>query len=268
VTGVGDQLALTVPRRGQGTQHGVEGAREPGDLVVALDLDRVELLGAGDVLGGIGQPAYGTQAVAGDGPAGEGGRDHPCGAVQEEAEAQALQRRLVGVQGLGDDECDPVRRGGDRGHAVVVAAAADRAAGVVAGAPSDGELRCAQDDLALAQALGGDGPPVGGDVPDRRVAGPLDGLRDVALRVRLGVVAGGRVGAPVEGVVEGGEQLVADGEVGGERHQGHGDADRDGGEHDDPAGQRAAVAEPLVEPADGSAHGPAHPRAHGRVTTP
>ena len=53
VAGVRDELALPVPGGRQRGQHRVEGAGQPGDLVVALDLDRVELLGAGDVLGGV-----------------------------------------------------------------------------------------------------------------------------------------------------------------------------------------------------------------------
>ena len=77
VPGVGDELALPVARGGQRGQHRVERARQPGDLVVALDLDRVELLGAGDVLGGVGQPAHRSQAVAGDAPAGQRRGDHP-----------------------------------------------------------------------------------------------------------------------------------------------------------------------------------------------
>ena len=47
---------------------------EAGHLVAALDRDRVELLGAGDLLDGGGQAAYGTQAVAGHRPARPGRR--------------------------------------------------------------------------------------------------------------------------------------------------------------------------------------------------
>ena len=51
-------------RGGQRSEHRVERVRQPGDLVVALDRDRVEPLGARDVLDGGGEPAYRAQAVA------------------------------------------------------------------------------------------------------------------------------------------------------------------------------------------------------------
>ena len=53
VAGVGDQLALPVVRGGERGEHRVERRGQPGDLVVALDRDRVEPLGAGDVLDGV-----------------------------------------------------------------------------------------------------------------------------------------------------------------------------------------------------------------------
>ena len=76
VAGVGDQLALPVARRGERGEHRVERRGQPGDLVVALDRDRVQPLGAGDVLGRGGEPAHRAQAVAGDAPAGQRGGDH------------------------------------------------------------------------------------------------------------------------------------------------------------------------------------------------
>ena len=54
----------------QGREHRVERRGEPGDLVVALDRQRVELLGPGVLLDRRGQPAYRPQPVAGHAPPG------------------------------------------------------------------------------------------------------------------------------------------------------------------------------------------------------
>ena len=53
VRGVGDELALRALRALERLEHGVEGAREPRDLVVAVRLDPArEVARGGDVLGG------------------------------------------------------------------------------------------------------------------------------------------------------------------------------------------------------------------------
>lgn len=63
---VGDELGLAVAGAGQGRGHRVEGARQPGDLVLALDGDPDgEVLGTGDVLDGLGELVYGAQPGTG-----------------------------------------------------------------------------------------------------------------------------------------------------------------------------------------------------------
>ncbi len=81
--GIGDQLGLRGPGLLQAHQHAVEGPPEAGQLVVALRGDAgVELLGAGDVLGGGGERADGPHEPVGHqqrrrrGPDGEQPADH------------------------------------------------------------------------------------------------------------------------------------------------------------------------------------------------
>ena len=124
VAGVGDQPALPVPRRGERGEHLVERRRQPGDLVVALDRDRGQPLGARDVLGGRGEPADRPQPVAGHRPAGHPGGDRSrrcrtAGVTRPELGEHLLLR----LQRLGDDQRQPgLPLDGHGDHPVVDAA--------------------------------------------------------------------------------------------------------------------------------------------------
>ena len=118
VAGVGHQPPLPVPGRRDGGEQLVEGRGEPGDLVVALDRERGEVLGAGDLLDGRGEAAYGPQAVAGHRPAGECRGDHPGDAEEQHHEAQLGQRPLLRLEGLRDHQRLAGRAGRDGDDAV------------------------------------------------------------------------------------------------------------------------------------------------------
>jgi hypothetical protein len=250
VTGVGDQLALPVPRGGQRGQHRVEGASEAGDLVVALHLDRVELLGAGDVLGRVREPADRSQAVAGDGPTGERGGDHPRQPEQEHREAELAERLLVGLQRLGDHQGDAGLLGLHGGHPVVAALGLDGAAGVLRVTAGDRQLRPAELDGVLGGTAGGRDPAGRGDVPDPGVGGAQHPRRDVLHRELGEVVLRGGLGPALQRLVHRGLQLVTDGEVRRQGDERYREADCEGGEQDDPARQRL----PVVRPAGAPAH--------------
>ena len=115
VARVGHQPALPVARGAEREQHLVERRGEAGDLVVALDPQRRQVLGDGDALDRGGEAAYGSQAVAGHQPAGQERRQHAEGAEDEEHPAELLERAVVGRQRLGEDQRLPAPglHGGD-----------------------------------------------------------------------------------------------------------------------------------------------------------
>jgi hypothetical protein len=215
-----------------------------GDLVVALHLDRVELLGAGDLLGRVGEPAHRAQPVAGDGPAGERGGDDPDRAEQEHHQAELVERGLVGLQRLRHHEGDAVLAGGHGRDPVVDAVGGlDGAAGVVRRPAGHRELRRAGRHGRAVRPLGHQRAAVGERVADRAVGGALQERGDGAHGDLRGAVGRGGVRPPVQRLVERGEDLVPHGEVRREGDQRDGDADRDRGEQDDPAGQGPPVAQ-------------------------
>jgi hypothetical protein len=155
VARVGDEGALTVPRPGQGRQHGVERRGEPGDLVAALHLDRVEPLGGRDVLGRQRQPLHGAQAGAGDHQPCVCGKSHSCSADEQQDQPQPAKGLLRLRRRLGQDEGKAARhRYGD--HPEVITAGRDRANGLLLLTAGDREL---------------------GGAERRRVEGPLGGER-------------------------------------------------------------------------------------------
>ena len=94
-------------------EHLVERRGEPGDLVVALDRQRGEVLGAGDVLDRGGQPAHRPQPVAGDRPAGHAPPRSRRRAPKSSITTPSLaQHPLLGVERLRDDQRAGRRRGG------------------------------------------------------------------------------------------------------------------------------------------------------------
>ena len=89
VAGVGHQPALPVARRGEREQHLVERRGQAGDLVVALDPQRRQVLGAGDALDRGGEAAYRAAGRCGPpaSPASSAASD------TERAEDEAARRR-------------------------------------------------------------------------------------------------------------------------------------------------------------------------------
>ena len=105
VAGVGDELALPVARGRERGEHRLNALRQPGDLVVALDVDRVELLGARDLLGGRGEPAYRAQAVAARPPSRRGPATITPRPPKRNSTRPSLSRVCsIGVQRLGEDQ--------------------------------------------------------------------------------------------------------------------------------------------------------------------
>ena len=91
-------------RRVQGEQHLVERRGQPGQLVVAGDLDRVQLGRASDALGGGGEAAHRTQAVGGDHPAGAAGQHHAGRTGEEQDDLEPLEGALDRLHRLGEHE--------------------------------------------------------------------------------------------------------------------------------------------------------------------
>ena len=92
-------------------EHLVERRGQPGDLVVALDRQRAQVLGAGDLLDRGGQPAHRAQAVAGDRPAGHAGRDHAGEAEEEHHDPELARARPPGRRATGRaPSCWPLSR--------------------------------------------------------------------------------------------------------------------------------------------------------------
>ena len=247
VAGVGHQPALPVARGLEGGEHGVERRGQAGDLVVALDRQRGQLLGPGDLLDRRGQPAYGSQAVARHAPPGGGGAHDAREAEQQHHRAEPAEHLLLGLQGLGQDQRAAVG-GRHRGDPVVLAARTDRADGLGEHAARHGVLLSAEghvgslvEGLRLAARRQEDDADVG------RTGGPRR-------EPRIGLVQQRRrrrrlPGAVEQGLVQRRLHLHPDGQEHRQRHQRDREADRDRGQQDHPAGQRPPVVPALLRPA-------------------
>ena len=98
VRGVGDELALGGDRALERVEHGVEVLRELADLVVGGDLDPApEVLGGGDVAGGLGDRGDRRDDVARDEPP---ERDRERDAAEADEREHEPQPREHGVGGL------------------------------------------------------------------------------------------------------------------------------------------------------------------------
>ena len=85
--GVGDELALRAARVGERLEHGVERAREAGQLVVADRVDPArEVLGGGDVARAPHQPPHGPHGAAADDAAEHRGQHHAAEADEHKHE--------------------------------------------------------------------------------------------------------------------------------------------------------------------------------------
>ena len=206
-----------------------------------------ELLGAGDLLGGVAEQPHRAQPVAGHRPAGQRGGDHPDHAAEEEQAAQLPQRVLGGCQRLGEDERGPGFESGNGAHPV----------GPVRRHHGPGRLflRPSGDvPLTLAELDGSHG--IG-----QRIE--VWGIQGVALRREDGNPDVGRPEHPVgelsvedvsrldlrqtsgsfvQGVVERRHQLVLHADVGDRGDQRHREAHRDGCQEGHPGGERPAEA--------------------------
>ena len=188
-----------------------------------------------------GQPADRPQAVAGHAPAGHAGGDDAGEAEEEHHQAELAQHRLLGVQGLREDHRVPARGGGRPRPASDRRPCRD-------GADRPGVL--ALRDVGLGGAEGGRAP--------RRWRTPR-AARGRSRRPRRSRRAGSATGTvpsrccrrrppTVEDsarcdqrVVQRGLHLHPDRDVGAERDERDGEADRDRGQQGDPAGERPAV---------------------------
>ena len=74
---VGDQLPLLFPRGLQGLEHQVEALRQLPQIVAAIDADRVQLVGLGDVLDRGRQPPHRRQGRLRHPQSGEGRGQDP-----------------------------------------------------------------------------------------------------------------------------------------------------------------------------------------------
>ena len=240
VAGVGDELTLAVPRGGERREHLVERRGQAGQLVAALHRQRAQVLGAGDVLGGVGEPSYRAQAVAGHGPAGEAGPDHAGEAEEQHHGAELGEQCLLGVERLRDHHRGSVVAV-HRRHPPAGAVAADGAHRCRLPVLRDGVLGSAEQLLHLVGVLGADQPgtgPVEAGHPDVRGPEVLRRHLDPAVAHDGGL---GGLGAVQQRVVERRLQLHAHGDVGTERHQRHRRPGGERGEDGDPGGQRPAV---------------------------
>jgi hypothetical protein len=242
MTRVGHQPSLPLARGVECDQHLVERGGQPGDLVVALDRHRGQVLGARDALDRRRQVAYRTEPVARHDPAGETGDQDPQAAEEQGHDAQLGQQLVAFVQWLqqhhgttlvaGDRDGDhPVLDVGEGGSA-------DALRGLAAGHGVLGLLhahvrRAVVEDEGYAVLGQEHDLHVGRAQGVRRDLGVGDHVEELVLRRRPGPVD--QLG--VEGVLE----LLAHRRVGADGDQGHGQADRDRREQGDPARQRAPV---------------------------
>jgi 5'-nucleotidase len=107
MSGVRDQLLLQFAGVGQGRGHRVEGAGEPGDLVLTVrvhgDADG-QILGTGDVLDRLGQLVDGTQARARHGQPDRPGAHHSHAGDEEQQQGQVVEGVLGALERHGDEE--------------------------------------------------------------------------------------------------------------------------------------------------------------------
>ena len=112
VSGVGHEAPLLQLRGVERGEHLVERGREARQLVATDDLDRLQLLRAGDVLGRTGEAPHGAQAVRGHRPAGGAGHGHAGQGRDDQDQPEAVERLLDRVHRLHHDQ----RRAGPGGH--------------------------------------------------------------------------------------------------------------------------------------------------------
>ena len=168
-----------------------------------------------------------------------------------------MQHVLLGVQRLGEDQRRCRRSRWHRDHPVAGVAGRDgadrlcwrrrrrpRPRAAPSGRASDRRRRCTPCRAVDEDRSG-----------RRRRRARHDGTwssRVSSERVGLGRP----VGAVEQGVVEGGLQLHPHGDVGAQRHERDGEADRHRGQQDDPAGQGAAVVPAPLVPLPARRHRP------------
>ncbi len=245
MAGVCDQLALPYPGRVERRQHHVERAGQAGDLVVALDGQPGEVLGAGDPLDGRGEPADRPQAVAGDQPAGEAGGQHAESAERDRHPAQPGEDPVLVVQRLCDDECEAVLLGlyGDDPVALVIDE--ESADARFSFALRDVELGLAEADVRAPV----ENPPMalGEEERDANVSRAQRPGLDAGLgRVDQCVGAGRKMRPLHQRVVEALLHLESGGAVGGHGDEGDHQAHGHDRQQDHPAGERPAVVPPTV----------------------
>ena len=218
---------------------------EAGHLVAALDRDRVEPLGAGDVLDGGGEPAYGPQAVAGHRPAGQPGADHPGDAEEQHHQAEPVEHLVGRLQRLRQDQRPaavgraPRPRGSARRRRRTVradqASPARRRPRTPAGADLGGRRRF----CGLPRT-----PPVAASRNRIFTSAAPSAHGGIAVLDRASWVPALRRlrGAGVQRLVEAAQALHPHRGVRRERDPGHREAHRHRGQQGDPAGQGPPVA--------------------------
>ena len=98
VTGVHHQSALLLARRPQRVEHAVEARREPADLVLPVDRDRVvEVLRGGDLGGRRGELLDRPDDAAGDQPRERRGHERARQRDQQQARVEGGEHLLVGL---------------------------------------------------------------------------------------------------------------------------------------------------------------------------
>ena len=239
--GVGHELALAVERvlglaaRGaQLAEHGLEGVREVGDLVVGLGLGQghVGVARAGHLAGGAGEAGDGPHRALGHVEAAEKGEQRAPDHAEREEDAHAADRARDGALGLAVlDEAGVV------GHRLLQERAAERLAGAVA---RDGEgtrhyavIVDGDDPLHTERNQGRQAPGKG----DLTAAVEQAHLGVAQARCHQSLLVGGcdLLAQAVEQVGGRGSQVVV--EAGADALLGH-RADHHGKEAEDPEGQR------------------------------